>query len=263
MDIQPENIEPEETVGEITENSEALTAETVSEELPLESFGSDIEEEPPAPSSNFQDYLLLFSIASTVVALDQLTKWLVRVNVPYSRSWNLFPDLQPIFRVVHWRNTGAAFGLFEDGNVVFTILAVVVSLAIIYYYPQVPREDWAVRIALGLQMGGALGNFTDRIFRGFVTDWASFWNFPVFNVADASISIGVVFLIVGMWLAEEEKEEESGLEADLSDEGERFDGENLELPPPRSEDEVDAPPAVDDFEAAGPGEPPPLGEELP
>ena len=112
----------------------------------------------------------------------------------------------PYARVVHWQNTGAAFGIFQDLSIVFTILPFIVSAAIIYYFPQVPRSDWLIRLALSLQLGGALGNLIDRLTIGHVTDFLSVGNFAVFNVADASISIGTALLILGIWLNERKKE---------------------------------------------------------
>jgi signal peptidase II len=84
-------------------------------------------------------------------------------------------------------------------------LAIVVSCVIIYYFPRVPREDWLLRLALALQLGGAVGNLVDRITEGYVTDFISVGMFPVFNIADASISIGVALLILAMWLKEREQ----------------------------------------------------------
>jgi signal peptidase II len=89
--------------------------------------------------------------------------------------------------------------MFPQGSLIFTIVAIVVALAIIYYYPQVPKTELALRIALGLQLGGALGNLISRLTVGAVTDFISVGKFPVFNVADSSISIGVAVLLLGMW----------------------------------------------------------------
>jgi len=83
-----------------------------------------------------------------------------------------------------------------------TVLAIVVAIAIVYYYPQVPRADWPLRLAMGMQLGGAMGNLIDRLTQGFVTDFISVGNFPVFNVADSSISMGVAILLFGMWFKE-------------------------------------------------------------
>lgn len=149
-----------------------------------------------------RDYLTLLVISGTIVILDQWTKTLVRTSIPFGQAWSPFEWLTPYARIVHWHNAGAAFGMLQGFRDIFTVLAVIVSIAIIYYYPKVPRENWYVRLALALQLGGALGNLVDRLTRGVVTDFVSVGNFPVWNVADACISIGVAILIVGMWLQE-------------------------------------------------------------
>lgn len=147
-----------------------------------------------------RDYLSLTFLAGIVVALDQWSKALVRTRLDLGGIWAPWEWLTPYARIVHWKNTGAAFGIFQGFGGIFTVLAIVVAVVILYYFPQVPREDWYLRLAMGLQLGGALGNLTDRLTRGFVTDFVSVGTFPVFNVADASISIGVAILVVGMWL---------------------------------------------------------------
>lgn len=149
-----------------------------------------------------KDYIFLFSLAGAIVALDQWTKYLVRQNLPFQAIWSPWPWLTPFARIVHWKNTGAAFGIFQGFGDVFTILAIVVSIAILYYFPQVPRRDWTLRLAMGMQLGGAVGNLVDRLVFGSVTDFISVGNFAVFNVADASISIGVAILILGMLVKE-------------------------------------------------------------
>ena len=150
-------------------------------------------------------YGLLIFITGGVFALDQWTKWLIRTNIPEGITW--LPEslawLSPYARLVNWHNTGAAFGMFQGGSMVFTVLAIVVSAAIIYYFPQVDQDDWFLRIAMSMQLAGALGNLTDRLTNdGRVTDFISVGTFPVFNVADASISVGTVILLIGVYLQE-------------------------------------------------------------
>jgi signal peptidase II len=149
-------------------------------------------------------YGSIFAIAAVIVILDQWTKWLVRTNITSGAAW--LPDslqwLMPYARIVHWYNTGAAFGMFKDASMVLTVLAFVVIGAILFYYPQVEKDDWLLRLALSLQLGGALGNLVDRLTIGHVTDFISVGNFPVFNVADASITIGAVLLFLDVWLRE-------------------------------------------------------------
>ncbi|OGN93414.1 MAG: signal peptidase II [Chloroflexi bacterium RBG_13_48_10] len=148
------------------------------------------------------DYIYLVGIAALIVGIDQWTKILVRTLIPLGKSWSPWPWLEPYARIVHWQNTGAAFGMFQNLSLVFTILAFVVAIAILYYFPRVPRSEWAMRLAMVLQMGGAVGNLIDRLTQGTVTDFISLGKFAVFNVADASISVGTAVLILAVWLSE-------------------------------------------------------------
>lgn len=152
--------------------------------------------------SRVREYMGLVGIASAVLALDQLSKYLIRTNLTFGETWLPFPWLAPYARIVYWNNTGAAFGLFPSGGLLFTIIAVLVSGAILYYYPRLPRGHKPLRLALGLQLGGAIGNLTDRVLHGTVIDFISIGSFPVFNLADSSISVGVAILIVTMWIDE-------------------------------------------------------------
>ena len=152
-----------------------------------------------------QRYVFMFVVAGVIVAFDQWTKWLVRTSLPLGGTW--LPDslewLSPYARFVYWHNTGAAFGMFQGGSMIFTVLAFIVIVAIIYYFPQVERSDWSLRVAMSMQLGGALGNLTDRLINdGRVTDFISVGTFPVFNIADASISVGTAILLLGVYLQE-------------------------------------------------------------
>jgi signal peptidase II len=158
-----------------------------------------------------KEYWLLFTIAGIIIILDQVTKAIVRASIPFGEQWMPLEWLAPFFRFVHWQNTGAAFGLFQGGGLVFGILAVVVTAFIIIYYPQIPKEEKLMRVAISMQLGGAIGNLIDRIQFGPVTDFISVGSFPVFNIADSSITVGVGLLILALWLSErrEHKTEES------------------------------------------------------
>jgi signal peptidase II len=158
-------------------------------------------------NSKVKDYLVLFGVAAVVIGLDQWTKWLVRENIEFGGQWlpAWLSWLSPYARIVHWYNSGAAFGMFQNGNLIFTTLAFIVIGAIIYYYPRVETDDWTLKAAMGLQLAGASGNLIDRLMMGKVTDFISIGAFPVFNVADASISIGVVVLLLGVWIKERQE----------------------------------------------------------
>ena len=163
----------------------------------------------------FETYGLLIVVAGVLIALDQWTKWLVRTNLPLSGTW--LPDslewLSPYARIVHWQNTGAAFGMFQNGSMIFAAFAFIVIGAIVYYFPQVEKHDWSLRLAMSMQLAGAAGNLIDRLLHnGRVTDFISVGTFPVFNVADASISVGTVILLLGVdWQKRVDKKEEAGL----------------------------------------------------
>lgn len=145
-------------------------------------------------------YMFLFSVAGLVVSLDQLSKAYVRAHLALGESWNPFPALSSFINVTHWQNNGAAFGLFQTGGNLFMVVAILVSGIIIYYYGQAPPHNWLVRLALSLQLGGAVGNLIDRLVKGPVTDFIHVTNFPIFNLADSSISVGVALLAVTILL---------------------------------------------------------------
>lgn len=151
------------------------------------------------------DYGFLLGISGLIVLLDQITKELVRRNLSFEEIWSPWEWLIPYARIINWHNFGAALGFFQNGNTVIAILAVIVSILIIIYFPRIPREDWLLRLALAMQLGGAVGNLIDRISQGYVTDFISVVNFPVFNIADASISIGAVLLVVSVLLKDREQ----------------------------------------------------------
>jgi len=162
-----------------------------------------------------QKYWQIILIAVVIVVLDQWTKSLVRANIALGAHW--LPEgmkwLEPYARIVHWYNTGAAFGMFKEGSMVFTVLAFIVIGLILYYYPQVEGADWSLRIAMSMQLGGATGNLIDRLTIGHVTDFISVGNFPVFNVADASITVGAVILFLGVWMMERAEKKKKELDA--------------------------------------------------
>ncbi len=149
-----------------------------------------------------RSYVALLLIATISILLDQWSKGLVRENLSFGETWVPWPDFLPFVKIVHWGNEGAAFGLFQGGGSFFAILAVVVASLIIFYFPSIDHNNWLLRVAMGLQLGGALGNFVDRITIGYVTDWLAISTFPVFNVADASITVGAISLILFTWISE-------------------------------------------------------------
>lgn len=138
--------------------------------------------------------LWLFGVAVLVLVLDQLTKALALRYLPFQQPWNPIPFLRPIVTLTRVHNTGAAFGLFPDGGLFFALIAVLVIIVILVFYRRFPAHRSLVRLSLGLQLGGAAGNLLDRIQHGHVIDFIDFHFWPVFNVADSCIFIGVIIL---------------------------------------------------------------------
>jgi len=157
-------------------------------------------------------YIFLFLVSGSIIALDQWTKMLVRINLSIGESWSPWAWLAPYARVVHWYNTGVAFGLFQNTNLLFAILAVIIAIAILVLLPRVAVNDWTLKIAMSMQFAGAIGNLIDRIRIGHVTDFISLGTFPVFNVADSSITVGVFVLILGIWLQERRENKQKQLQ---------------------------------------------------
>ncbi len=151
-------------------------------------------------------------VAVLVVAVDQWTKTWIRTNIPYAGVLVPFPALEPWFKIVHWNNTGAAFGILQGQGSLFIGIAIVVIVAVLVYLRYLPANQWAVRLCLGLQLGGAVGNLIDRIQLGHVTDFllltlplnGRVLQWPAFNVADSCIVVGVILLAI-LLLREEQQ----------------------------------------------------------
>lgn len=155
------------------------------------------------PRKNFST---LFIVVTVLVALDQWTKWLVRENIPLNASW--LPDsmqwLSPYARLTYIQNSGSSFGMFQDGRVFLSVLAVVIISIAIYYVLTADVDGWTMAAA-GLYIGGAIGNLIDRLIIGSVTDFVSVGTFYIFNVADASINVSVAMLVIILWIHERRK----------------------------------------------------------
>lgn len=149
--------------------------------------------------------LILPVVAALVLVADQASKHWVAMRLEVGQSWDLAPWLAPILRITHVTNTGAAFGMFPQLGNVFVVVALIVIVVIVAYYRHITSGQWGMRLAFGLALGGAIGNVVDRMRQGYVVDFidTNFWpfrDFPVFNLADASITVGVTLLaLLTLW----------------------------------------------------------------
>lgn len=126
-----------------------------------------------------------------VFVLDRITKSLVAAQVAYGTE---VPVVGHVVGITNVRNSGAAFGVAPAGASIFLLASIVVAIGLVVYVARNPGTPWNDAV-LGLILGGTVGNGYDRIVYGTVTDFINFHFWPVFNVADSAISIGVVLLI--------------------------------------------------------------------
>jgi len=147
-------------------------------------------------------------VAVLTLAVDQISKYLVLTNLKPGESWNPIASLKDWVSITYVTNTGAAFGLLPERSLVFIVIAIIVVIAILIYHRHLPKDQWLIKISLGLQLGGASGNLVDRLrslliaegslierFRhAHVVDFLDFKIWPVFNLADSAIVLGVAIL---------------------------------------------------------------------
>ncbi len=154
----------------------------------------------PLPTSIF------FLIAILILLLDQITKIGVRSSIKQGTSLEIIPN---ILFFSHTTNTGASFSLFTSFSSILTIIALVVVIAIILFHKKIPDN---YKLPFALILGGTLGNLTDRLIFGTVTDFIDFRVWPIFNGADSAITIAAILLIIISWKEErEEKKEEKAI----------------------------------------------------
>jgi signal peptidase II len=133
-------------------------------------------------------------VLAAVVGLDQLTKHTIAAGVPAGETHKFLP----LIDLVHVRNTGVAFGVLSGGGVLVLALTLVALVVLVVYLALRPERPW-LWLPTGMLVGGAVGNLIDRISTGSVVDFIKLPHWPAFNVADMSITFGVVALL---WVLE-------------------------------------------------------------
>jgi signal peptidase II len=155
-------------------------------------------------------YFLVFYylLALFVILLDQFTKWLIVSKMNYGDSITIINNF---LYITSHRNQGAAWGILQGQMWLFYVITLIVIVAIIYYIQKAARAKVLLGVSLGLMLGGAIGNFIDRVVRKEVVDFIHTYifsyNFPVFNIADSALCIGVILLMIQMLLDERKTKE--------------------------------------------------------
>jgi len=144
-------------------------------------------------------WVMPIGLVAVIFAIDQFVKWLTVQNMALGERRVI---IEGIFSLHHYQNEGMAFGMFQGGRWFFIIITIPIIIAMVYYYAKhTPkgRLGTAMRISILVIIGGALGNFYDRVFRGYVIDmlFVEFINFPfIFNMADVFLVCAVLALVV-------------------------------------------------------------------
>ncbi|MFE8695255.1 signal peptidase II [Cytobacillus sp. FJAT-53684] len=147
--------------------------------------------------------MFYYIIALVVIALDQITKMLI---VKKMELWESIEVIENFFYITSHRNRGAAWGILQGQMWFFYVITVIVIIGIIYYIQKAAKGKMLLGISLGLMLGGAIGNFIDRVVRKEVVDFVNTYifgyDFPIFNIADSALVIGVGMLMIQMLLEE-------------------------------------------------------------
>lgn len=145
-------------------------------------------------------YVVTFLI---VVGGDQLTKMIVDHNLQLGGAYSI---IENFFYFTYFHNTGAAWGIFQGHLNLFYVVAVIAAVGIVYYFVQSEAYQKLTRFGLVLVFCGMIGNLIDRIVFGYVRDFIGFiifgYNFPIFNVADMAITIGIGLVILEVGIEE-------------------------------------------------------------
>lgn len=147
--------------------------------------------------------VIYYLLALVIIALDQITKILIVKNMNLGESITI---IENFLYITSHRNPGAAWGILAGRMWFFYIITIIVVIALVYYIQKMAKTHILLGISLGLMLGGAIGNFIDRIFRKEVVDFVDTYifgyNFPIFNVADSALTVGVVLLMIFMFFEE-------------------------------------------------------------
>ena len=141
-------------------------------------------------------YSLIFSAAFLVILIDQISKFIIRNSMHLSQS---IPVVKNIFHITYIQNLGAGFGILQQQTLFLILVSAIVVSVILFYSKRIGKKDRLLQIIAGIVLGGTVGNLIDRIIYGYVIDFLDFRIWPVFNIADSAVTIGVILLIAYYW----------------------------------------------------------------
>lgn len=160
---------------------------------------------------------MYFIIIAIVVALDQLTKYLIQVNLELNST---IPLIDGIFHITYIHNNGAAFSLFQNKTeFLIAMQLIVIAIVVVYLVKKQKKEHGFLLWSLSLIAAGGIGNLIDRAMNGYVVDFLDFRIWPIFNVADISVCVGCGLLVLYMFFVEPKRsrDQEQNLSEKISD----------------------------------------------
>ncbi len=196
----------------LTENQESSSSE------PSKQTGA-------GPTPLFRDWALWGTVV-VAFALDQASKRVITSLMHLGESW----PREGFFRITYGTNSGTAFGLFPDHTTLLIFVSLIAIGFLFYFYRAHAMRSLVLRCAIGLQLGGAFGNLIDRVLNGKVVDFIDVGPWPIFNIADSSIVIGIAILMGTFLLTKEPKEEAPGVPSPSEIES-RHTGASVSAPP--------------------------------
>ena len=140
--------------------------------------------------------IIIFLSTFLIVSFDQLSKFLIAGSFKLNQS---LPIINDVFHLTFVKNTGAGFGIFRGYNIFLIFISMFVVGIILYYYRKIGENERLLQLLVGFIFGGVVGNLIDRIRLGYVIDFLDFRIWPVFNIADSFVTIGIIGLIIYFW----------------------------------------------------------------
>jgi signal peptidase II len=200
----PENQQPQAEVDQSPKPAHATTGSSTTPRSRLT--------KTPKMVANGSRAFMWYALALVIIVMDQWTKWLAETKLTFHDP---VPVIEPFLNWTLAYNYGAAFSFLADAGGwqkwFFSGLALVMSLFLTIYLIKAPRKATLLSFGLALVLGGALGNLIDRLLHGHVIDfihvhYADAWHYPIFNIADIGISIGVLLIVIDMLFLEKKRE---------------------------------------------------------
>lgn len=202
---------PHDSQVEVDHSPKPAHATTGSSTTPRGRLSNKSTKKTPKLVANGSRAFMWYGLALIIIVIDQWTKWLAETKLTFHDP---VPVIEPFLNWTLAYNYGAAFSFLADAGGwqkwFFSGLALLMSLFLIIYLLKAPRKATLLSLGLAMVLGGALGNLIDRLLHGHVIDfihvhYADVWHYPIFNIADIGISLGVVLIVIDMLFLEKKR----------------------------------------------------------